>query len=210
VGLGVRNSLNATFNNKISSIELIGGAKAMLCDGANLTGTCRNITASTAPLTPAINNKTSSFQIYVGSPPVIEPEAEPVGPVIDFIPPILIDVTPTTFSTGAIDLKQSFNANLDNGAVGGDSGADIWFHAVNASERYIKPRNGARIAVGDGSNRGFAGCKKASFSSVGVPLADIPVGTYVCVRTNENRISQFRVNGFAGTTMKLGYTTWAN
>ena len=44
----------------------------------------------------------------------------------------------------------------------------------------------------------------------GVPLADIPPGTYVCVKTNQGRISQFRVNGFMGTTMKLGYTTWAN
>ena len=43
-----------------------------------------------------------------------------------------------------------------------------------------------------------------------VPLADIPPGTYVCAKTDQGRISQFRINGFAGTTMKLGYTTWAN
>ena len=68
----------------------------------------------------------------------------------------------------------------------------------------------ATIAVGDGSNRGYEGCSAESFSGDDVPLADIPVGTYVCVKTNQGRISQFRVNGFMGTTMKLGYTTWAN
>lgn len=198
VGVGIRNALNATFNNKISSIELSGGAKAMLCDGPNLTGVCKNITTDTAPLQPSINNKTSSFSIYVGAPPVVEdPELpEPPGP-------------PVTFSTGPIDLQQTFTANLDNGAVGG-AGADIWYEAVTATEKYITPRNGASIAVGDGSNRGYDGCAAESFDGESVALEDIPVGTYVCVTTNQGRISQFRVNGFMGTTMKLGYTTWAN
>lgn len=203
VGVGIRNALNATFNNKISSIELNGGAKAMLCDGPNLTGVCKNITTDTAPLQPSINNKTSSFSIYVGAPPVIEP------PVIELPPVIIFPETPVTFSTGPIDLQQTFTANLDNGTVGG-GGVDIWYQAVSAVEKYITPRNGATIAVGDGSNRGYAGCAAESFSGDNVPLADIPVGTYVCVKTNQGRISQFRVNGFMGTTMKLGYTTWAN
>ena len=71
VGVGIRNALNGTFNNKISSIELNGGAKAMLCDGQNLTGVCKNITTDTAPLQPSINNKTSSFSIYVGAPIIL-------------------------------------------------------------------------------------------------------------------------------------------
>jgi len=195
VGIGIRNSLNAAFNNKISSIELTGGAKAMLCDGPNLTGLCKNITTDTAPLQPSINNKTSSFSIYVGAPPMPEPPAPPVVPV--------------TFSTGPIDLQQTYTANLDNGTVGG-AGTDIWYQAVTAVEKYITPEGGAAIAVGDGSNRGYEGCAAESFSTDSVPLADIPVGTYVCVKTNQGRISQFRVNGFMGTTMKLGYTTWAN
>jgi uncharacterized protein YraI len=203
VGVGVRNALNATFNNKISSIELTGGAKAMLCDGPNLTGVCKNITTDTAPLQPSINDKTSSFSIYVGAPPVVPP------PVIELPPVIILPGPPETFSTGPIDLQQTFSANLDNGAVGG-AGVDIWYQAVTAVEKYITPRNGATIAVGDGSNRGYEGCTAESFSGDDVPLADIPVGTYVCVKTNQGRISQFRVNGFMGTTMKLGYTTWAN
>jgi hypothetical protein len=44
-----------------------------------------------------------------------------------------------------------------------------------------------------------------------VSLRDIPVGSYVCVKTNEGRISQFRVNGISSgspKTLSLGYTTW--
>ena len=66
------------------------------------------------------------------------------------------------------------------------------------------------IALGDGSNRGFDGCSDESFSTDRVSLDDMPPGTYVCMTTDEGRISQFRVNGFMGTTIKLGYTTWAN
>jgi hypothetical protein len=194
-GLGTRNALNATFNNKISSVRLFGGARAKLCDNTNLGGVCRTVNADTAPLVPQINNKASSLTVYVGAPPMPEPP-EPVE-------------VPVTFSTGPIDLQQTFTANLDNGNVGG-GGTDIWYQAVTAVQKYITPQNGAAIAVGDGSNRGYAGCFEESFSSDRVPLADIPPGTYVCAKTNQGRISQFRVNGFVGTTMKLGYTTWAN
>jgi len=194
VGIGIRNALNGTFNNKISSIELKGGAKAMLCDGPNLTGTCKNITVDTAPLQPSINNKTSSFSIYLGAPPAPEPP----------------DDAPVTFTTGPINLQQTYLADLDNGSIVNDDTSDIWYEAETAVEKYITPRNGAKLALGDGSNRGFDGCSDEDFSSDRVSLDDIPPGTYVCVTTSEGRISQFRFNGFTGTTMKLGYTTWAN
>lgn len=200
VGLGTRNALNATFNNKISSVQLFGGARARLCENTNLGGYCRNVNSDTAPLVPQINNKASSLVVYVGPPPLPEPPLpEPPAP----------PVVPVTHSTGPIDLQQTYQANLDNGNVGA-AGADIWYQAVTAVEKYITPQNGAGIALGDGSNRGYAGCSTESFSGTSVPLADIPVGTYVCVKTNQGRFSQFRVNGFVGTTMKLGYTTWAN
>lgn len=198
MGLGTRNALNATFNDRISSVELTGGAKARLCVNSNLNGYCRNVNNDTAPLVPQINNKASSLIVYTGAlPEAPEPPAPP--------PPVV----PVTFSTGPIDLQQTFTANLDNGAIGG-GGADIWYQAVTAVEKYITPRNGALLALGDGSNRGFDGCSVAAFSNDSLPLAVIPPGTYVCARTNQGRISQFRVNGFVGTTMKLGYTTWAN
>lgn len=198
MGLGTRNALNPTFNNKISSVELFGGAKVRLCDNPGLGGTCKVIGTDTAPLLPAINDKASSLKVYVGPGlPPLPPPPPPVLPV------------PPTFSTGPIDLAQTFTANLDNGAVGGP-GTDIWYQAVTAVEKYLTPKSGAQLALGDGSNRGFAGCSAASFSSDPVPLFALSPGTYVCAKTNQGRISQFRVNGFVGTTMKLGYATWAN
>jgi hypothetical protein len=197
VGIGIRNALNATFNNKISSVELFGGAKTRLCEGPNLTGYCRTVSSDTAPLVPQINNKASSLTVYVGPAPLPLP-APP--------PPI---VNPGTFSTGPIDLPQTWSANLDNGAVGG-AGTDIWYEAVTSDEKYLTPKGSARLALGNGSNRGYEGCVGEDFSADRVALEDMPVGTYVCAKTDQGRISQFRVNGFVGTTMKLGYTTFNN
>jgi len=117
---------------------------------------------------------------------------------------------PVTYSTGPITLKQTYTADFDHGVVGGP-GTDIWFQAVNPVKRFLKPRNGAKMAVGDRSNRGFAGCSTESFSAARVNINHIPVGSYVCMKTNSGRISQFRVNavyGGAVKKMKLGYTTW--
>jgi len=117
---------------------------------------------------------------------------------------------PSTFSTGPILLKQTYQADFDHGNVT-PVGADLWFQAVTPTKRFLTPRNGAKLALGDGSNRGFAGCKVASYSSSRIKLSHVPVGSYVCMKTSAGRISQFRMNaklGGAVKKLKLGYTTW--
>jgi len=116
-----------------------------------------------------------------------------------------------TFSTAALEIPQTYTADLDRGSVGAGGAADIWFQAETADLLYLAPRNGARLGVGDRTNRGYAGCSSARFTRDRVSLRDIPVGSYVCVRTNEGRISQFRVNAVSGGSpkrLKIGYTTW--
>jgi len=117
---------------------------------------------------------------------------------------------PRTFSTGPLSVRQTFLFDLDRGRVA-KPGADIWFQAETRDLLYLVPRNGAKIGVGNRSNRGLAGCRSARMSANRVSLRDIPVGSYVCVKTNEGRISQFRVNGLSSgspKTLSLGYTTW--
>lgn len=117
---------------------------------------------------------------------------------------------PETHSTNSLSVPQTYSFDLDAGNVGA-AGADIWFHAVTNTELYLEPRNGAQIAVGDRSNRGRDGCAAASFSTGRVALSAVPVGSYVCVRTNEGRISQFRMNAISSgspKTLTIGYTTW--
>ena len=119
--------------------------------------------------------------------------------------------TPKTHSTGPLTISQTWTADLDEGEVGAGTDSDIWFEAETATERYITPINGATIAKVGTTSVGLGGCLEAPLSSSRININDLPEGTYVCVRTNLGRYSQFRVNEPVGPspgTLNIGYTTW--
>ena len=119
--------------------------------------------------------------------------------------------TPKTHSTGLLTIPQTWTADLDEGKVGAGTDSDIWFQAATATERYITPRNGATIAKVGTTSVGLEGCRKAPLSASRININALPEGTYVCVRTNLGRYSQFRVNEPVGPspgTLNIGYTTW--
>lgn len=108
-------------------------------------------------------------------------------------------------------VNQTWQFDLDQGTVGSSPGADVWFQAQTATQLFLTPVNGALLAVGNKSNRGYAGCSTENFSGNKVPLATVPVGSYICALTSNGRVSQFRINGLSpGSPKKLtiGYATW--
>jgi hypothetical protein len=122
-----------------------------------------------------------------------------------------IAVASVTYRTGPLDIPQTWRADLDSGAVGSGT-ADIWFQAATATERYVTPVNGARIGIYDGGG-GIAkqDCATTPKSTNRIDIVDLPVGTYVCVRTSDSRHAVFRVNTAVGPspgTLKIGFTTW--
>lgn len=182
-GIGTLQTLNAQYNDRISSVKINGNIEVKLCNNAFLGGTCTTLNASKANL-GAANNKASSIKISTPAPAV-----------------------PAVRSNGPINLPQTFSLNLDNGNVGAN-GADIWFQAVNAAQKYITPRNGAQLALGDGSQRNYTQCAAETFSSNKILLATLPVGSFICVKTNKGRISRIKLTGYQGLTMKLNHRTW--
>ncbi len=118
---------------------------------------------------------------------------------------------PRTYSTGKLDVPQTYTFDLDRGQLTGDH-VDLKFEAETRDLLYLTPRNGAQLSVGDRSNRGYAGCSAARYSGNRVSLRDVPVGSYICVRTDQGRISQFRLNAIKPgrvKTLSIGYTTWS-
>jgi hypothetical protein len=114
-------------------------------------------------------------------------------------------------SDGNVTVQQTFSVDLDEGTVGSGPDADIWFQAVTPVQMFLKPMNGAQLAVGDKSDRDYDGCAAAAFSPAAVPIMTLPPGSFVCLATNEGRVSQFRVVGMTpGMPKKLAlqYTTW--
>jgi len=117
---------------------------------------------------------------------------------------------PRTSATGRLDIPQTYLFDLDRGAVT-RNGADFRFQAETRALLYLVPQNGARIGVGNRANRGAAGCASARMTRDRVSLSDLPVGSYICAKTNEGRISQFRINALSGgspKTLSIGFTTW--
>lgn len=182
--------------------------------------------------TPIVNSLSDTKVVVIGGKPTLQcvygsagsiQKLAPVGQICSPTPggfnckfPILIPPgplpipTPQTYTTGPVVLPQTYLVDFDSGNVQ-PGGADLWFQAATPFVKFLTPRNGAMIAVGDRSNRGYFGCKTASYTSASVPLSAVPVGSYICMKTNQGRISQFRMNAITGPsvqTLQMGYTTW--
>ena len=116
-----------------------------------------------------------------------------------------------TFQQGQADIRQNFQVDFDTGRVGAGIG-DLWFHAVSNTEIYLEPVNGTRFSFSGGSDRGFQGCRDSDLSAGRISLGRMNVGTYVCYRTDQGRIGQFRVTGFrqdgGGRVMSIRFETW--
>lgn len=183
--------------NRLSETKImnIGGQAALVCVYGSSGSVQRN-----APAGQSCQATTSGF--VCGGKAV--PQTQSQAPLQQ------APAAAKTFSTGPIAVKQTYSFDLDNGAIGG-GGVDIWLETDRQNQLLLTPRGSVQMSVSGGRNRGYDGCRQAKYSNAKIPVAKLSVGTYVCVRTNEGRISEFRYNGLDGTTvktLKLGYTTW--
>jgi len=121
---------------------------------------------------------------------------------------------PTPFSSGSINIPQTFIVDLDQGVLVDSNHVDkgdIWFEAATSAERYLTLWNGMQIALVGTHAPELSGCQSASYSSNPIAISDLPEGTYVCVQTNEGRYSQVRIEATVGPspgTLSISYTTW--
>lgn len=56
-------SLSGSWDDNISSIEVMGGAEVMVCTEEDLEGICANISSSKKTLPGALNNEISSYEV---------------------------------------------------------------------------------------------------------------------------------------------------
>jgi len=113
-------------------------------------------------------------------------------------------------SQATVAIPQSYTIDLDTGQLSTTNNADLWFQSITATQLYLKPINGAQLAVGDKSNRGYDGCSAESYSTTAVSLLALPPGSYVCAATGDGRVSQFRVVSVTGfpKTLTIAFVTW--
>lgn len=129
---------------------------------------------------------------------------------------IIVGPTPTTgptyYKLTKFYVRQTFSADLDSGTET-STGADFWFEAVSAAERYVTPVNGALFLKVAGLP-GYNDCKNAALSSNKINLNTLPVGSLVCYKTNDGRYGSFELESFGDVggfpTMNLDMGTWNN
>jgi hypothetical protein len=119
-------------------------------------------------------------------------------------------VTPAVHKRGRFNVRQTWMADLDEGSEV-SNGADFWFEAVTATERYLVPRNGAQMVRMGSQAVDYKACTNASLATARIRLQSLPAGTFLCARTNQGRISAVRVENNVGPSpgvLTISFTTW--
>ncbi len=119
------------------------------------------------------------------------------------------------FSRGDLTLRTGCRVDIDHGraecGAGGDTpngASDFEFRAAADGRLYLEPRNGARLAE---PNSAHASCRGAVFGGGSVRIDGLGMGSDVCLRSSEGRVSQI----FFTAEMRSGderiaihYVTW--
>jgi len=117
--------------------------------------------------------------------------------------------TPTVvvYRTGHLTIDNSFKADLDAGVITSDSNADIWLHAVTASERYLEPQNGAKFKEMS-DTPSYDDCSSASLSNSAVNFTDFSTGSWFCYKTSDGRYGRFEVDDEGTDYISIDFRTW--
>ena len=88
-------------------------------------------------------------------------------------------------------------------------GSDFWYGWDGKAER-LHPQHGARLAKGGSAEAGYLGCSKAVYAKGAIRIDDLPIGSHICVHTNEGRYSELRIESFdrGKKTLSFTFTTW--
>ncbi|MGW4109898.1 PASTA domain-containing protein [Actinosynnema sp. NPDC004786] len=103
--------------------------------------------------------------------------------------------------------------DLDTGAYSPANGGDLYFgQDANTGAFHLQPMSsGGADEVGTAA-RAYATCAGASPTTDQIPLDTLPVGTVICVRTDEDRLSAVGITGASegpnGRDLHVSYTTW--
>jgi hypothetical protein len=111
----------------------------------------------------------------------------------------------TVHAQGVLAIPQTNLVDLDRGVLAPPmSDVDLWFEAVTWTERYLSAVNGATMAVVGTSPPGRAGCASAALHAGRVSIDTLTVGVYACVRTNQGRYAQVRIEQMPGPQPAAG------
>ena len=134
-----------------------------------------------------------------GAPPPPAPSSEEQPPA----PP-----QPVGPTEKKLQLQISEEADLDKGVKTGQ-GEDIIFEEPKKGDRFIKPDDDARLAAFGPNKPSLKECEAASLAADSV---EVVVDSFLCVRTDEQRLSVVRIDKLSGPDseiLEISFTTFA-
>lgn len=123
---------------------------------------------------------------------------------------------PAIRASGVFEVRGTYRADLDDGRETVDPGiSDLWWHIISGTERYLEPYGLATATVVAGPV-GYVDCAAAMTLPDPIDASDpyytdLPVGTWLCVRTGDGRISAIEVvavDAAYNHMLTLAFTTW--
>ena len=112
--------------------------------------------------------------------------------------------------TAKINLDQTFSVDFDTTTITSGSGADLRFHAVSSTEKYLEPRNGAQFKL-LASRPTLATCQSEVLSSSQISLDTVSSGNWLCFKTTDNQIGLAEIEAITAgdpQTITFDYGIW--
>lgn len=194
-GVSIHNNLRG-MNDVFASVKTYNGAAVKLCTEPAFTGECKTYAQDRARLHTSVYKSATSMQIFAQYETV---EADPQLPDESHLI--------ANYLQGQAVLRQTQRLDLDTGLVS-RSGADLQYIRASNNRLYLRTLNGAALAIGQRNDRGFIGCNAANYNSQQVSTSQMPVGSFICVKTNQGRVAQFRVNQITQAAINIGFETY--
>lgn len=124
-------------------------------------------------------------------------------------------------NTGQFAVTRNFGFDLDGGTETPGSGAatlnppaDLWFEEIDVDSAVLRPLNGSQVAAYGTAEPNVLDCINAPLADASIDLQLFSYTTYYCARTEDGRVSRFRIIGSSALPIgsaarfEVEFTTW--
>jgi len=118
--------------------------------------------------------------------------------------------TPIVFIAAEMDLVNGDRLDLDTATLNPDDelDADLLYQFGSDPTYRLIPINGMTWVVIEDKVPTFTDCSNASMTADPLTFNEVPVGTYLCYRTNDDLPGRILIEGFEEEKITVSFVTW--